>query len=182
MGDESKPAPKGLTAAELDELERLEREATPGRWDIVIRSDHERGKHSVAYGTDKHGKGRILTDVCNFSPRGDVALSCALRNAAPALLAAARELIELRSVAEFNRQTIARSLVELVQERDALRAEAAALRERAERAEASAALLCDRAHTICDWADQHGCRLDLVIGVREAIYGAGGIGGAGKRA
>jgi hypothetical protein len=80
-----------MTAEQLTELERLEREATPGPWwgETAVPTE------IYAPATDE-----ILTSgFGNEKAQEDAELVIALRNHAPALIAAARERDELRALA-----------------------------------------------------------------------------------
>ncbi len=114
-----------LTEAELTELERLEREATAGPWEHDSDGSHSRdGRELNDYAQgpgEAFQKRRILFDTSNadepelhhepdedgvtyFDPigRANIRLACALRNAAPQLLASARRVAELeREVARL---------------------------------------------------------------------------------
>jgi hypothetical protein len=75
------------TPLDLGALEELEKAATPGPW-----AHHSRGDEQMVY-----EKGHRVAAVQSWQdPQADAALIAALRNAAPQLLAAARELLELR--------------------------------------------------------------------------------------
>lgn len=110
-----------LTAAELDELERLEAAATPGEWQRLLS---ERTIYSVA---DPDDWDPIATDVYAT----DAALIAAARNALPTLLAMARnyvfEMTHQSNVEKINEKCIS-DIDRVCAERDrylaALKAEA----------------------------------------------------------
>ena len=117
---------------DLEELERLEREATPGKWQDGTATccpdmgwvDGPRGKGRVCP-THEGGKRTHTLDAA------DAALIAAARNALPALLARVREL-----EAERDRYAKLHSEAEAqIECRSAMAAELRALREVAEAAE-----------------------------------------------
>lgn len=84
------PRAERLTAAELDELERLEREATSGPWDVV--------GNTLYFCAQKH---RHREGACWYAFLGGADLAgfiAALRNAAPRLLSSARALADATSI------------------------------------------------------------------------------------
>ena len=95
--------PAALTPGALDEIERLEKEATPERWTVARELDAGRGR-CVGCGEMRHIR---VSTPAQYSASGtrtitpaqrdaDAALIAALRNAAPALIASARELERMR--------------------------------------------------------------------------------------
>ena len=99
-----------IPAEVLSELERLEKAATPGPWKHGVEFDEETGEeigslsiHSPDYIQVWNGETNEVSDtvaVLGFSAhtkhRANLAFIMALRNHAPALIAAAREAEELR--------------------------------------------------------------------------------------
>jgi HPt (histidine-containing phosphotransfer) domain-containing protein len=83
-----------LTPKLLAELERLEKEGTPGPWRAYGQWVAEVTAHAV--GDPEAPDTRILS-----GNEFDCDLTAAVRNALPALLAAARELHALKSALEF---------------------------------------------------------------------------------
>jgi hypothetical protein len=89
-----------MTSEELDALEKLEKAATPGPW-------HEYSNHDSVYGTqigmiDDADSPHDVFQLADTSFDEDTSntnaeLMAALRNAAPALIAAARENADLRA-------------------------------------------------------------------------------------
>lgn len=81
-----------MTPSQLDELERLEREATPGEWRAgAVEKDAIFIRHDE--GLAGPGGERVLLRANKHYPHAiDVEFIAAARNALPALLAAAREL------------------------------------------------------------------------------------------
>lgn len=77
---------------ELDRLESLLAKATPGPWDVVIDPD---GPPRVYRG--RSGGFCVSDRADHLRADADAGLIVGLRNAAPALLAAAREAEELRA-------------------------------------------------------------------------------------
>lgn len=93
-----------LTEAELLELERLEREATPAcEWEPSFESYHDAdGYIHAARGPEHHTKGLAGEQRA----RVDAALIVSARNALPLLLAAARERDELRRQVDAIRKLV----------------------------------------------------------------------------
>lgn len=96
-----------LSTTDLDELERLEREATPGPW---RECGHDRGGCICGQVWSEHGQSSLVLkpDCGDEVPVPDAkhktanaALVAATRNALPALLAAARRLEQLESAMHY---------------------------------------------------------------------------------
>lgn len=100
FGGSTMPDPTPLTAETIRELETLHEAATPGKWKtwgMSVMWD-ERGDSNVAHAAKV---ANTYYSAPNGSPRtNDADLICALRNALPALLSAARELLELKAALE----------------------------------------------------------------------------------
>lgn len=86
-----------IDEATLDELERLEKAATPSEWELWTSNSHRRitrqggQQGGVLYGTvHKDGVDDLV------APPGNLELIVAARNALPTLIAAAREGARLR--------------------------------------------------------------------------------------
>lgn len=77
---------------ELDRLDSLLAQATPGPWDVVIDPD---GPPRVYRG--RSGGFCVSDRADHLRADADAGLIVGLRNAAPALLAAAREVEELKA-------------------------------------------------------------------------------------
>ena len=104
-----------MTPADVDELEALEKAATVGPWKVSTTQENNLEVRTTSAG---HG----YLDVCAITPwlghhEQNAALIVALRNAAPALIAAARKRYHLWD-----------SIVKRAHERDALVAEVDRLR------------------------------------------------------
>lgn len=110
-----------MTNEELNRLEELERKATKGAWAPLWRQDKDNAHaHTEFVGVPTSGN--VLTG-CNaievasrYVKKGehkqashDMTLIASLRNAAPALIAAARENIRLRAVVEAARDVLSQS-------------------------------------------------------------------------
>lgn len=89
----------GLTPERLAELERLEREATPCEW-TVGRAEYPQAGMILTRHFHEWWPRVTFTPNPNFDLRADADLIAALRNAAPALLRAARERDEWKARAE----------------------------------------------------------------------------------
>ena len=109
-----------MTNKELDRLEKLEKAATPGPWQCdcnqfgtmptcqpIVRTSND-GDNGVS---DRDGIMIVGVGDCGWEDcdgpgfkDADAGLIAALRNSAPALLAAARENIRLRAVVEAARE------------------------------------------------------------------------------
>lgn len=85
-----------MTAAELVELERLEKEATPGPWEWSDSSRDPDEPNELPYVPQGStlGDTLIMLDDTYENSRADCAIIAALRNAFPALLATVRALQE----------------------------------------------------------------------------------------
>lgn len=84
---------------DLPELERLEREATPGPWHNVFSgraTRHVKTNDGTGLGADLPG-----TQVCVCSTGCEAALIVAARNALPTLLKLAREHARMKEALEF---------------------------------------------------------------------------------
>jgi hypothetical protein len=81
----------------LNELERLEREATPGPWNSITR-DKCTCKRPHAHGRVESSSGVDLLSADGDSDNGgnDARFVAAIRSATPEFLAAARRLAEIR--------------------------------------------------------------------------------------
>lgn len=122
----SNPTPAPLTAAELDELDRLHREATPGPWSTAEQGGGLSWAVDCIEGDD--------TRVClhdgyrdGFEVYADAALIAAARNALPALLALARKGLEAKASYERGYEAALKDrvldVVRVERERDAAIAE-----------------------------------------------------------
>lgn len=91
----------------LDDLEKLEREATPGPWtwnhvDQLVGPDDIR---DYGLGPENHPTKIIETDSGVYPPsEADAALIPAMRNALPKLLAVAKAARGLRNLAEIRHE------------------------------------------------------------------------------
>lgn len=92
-----------LTIEKIEELEKLEREATPGEWEVRLGSGNHMCTMLVGNAQTKEDPQRKECSVADFFPDWfakegdgreshgpDMNFVAALRNAAPALLAAAK--------------------------------------------------------------------------------------------
>jgi hypothetical protein len=98
-----------LTPEMLDELERLEREATKGRWRAVIEDPPQplyRGNVALLENGDKYVA--VIADEAgaSYEWRENARLIAAARNALPALIAAARLLEKAERVMGVAQQWI----------------------------------------------------------------------------
>jgi hypothetical protein len=95
-----------VTTEELDRLEALEKVATESPWHTEDAVYTHGWKGGVATFNMVDGHCRILSGNSNFpkEAENDAAFAVAIRNAAPALIAAARENARLRAVVEAARK------------------------------------------------------------------------------
>lgn len=116
-----------LDADGLAELERLEKSATPGPMEVVERRDDEYGE--LSYFVRKADDHNI--DSTLIERREDAELYAALRNAAPALIAQAREASRLAAEVDQLKEALhlANGVADLaMKHRDAAEAEVERLR------------------------------------------------------
>lgn len=83
---------------DLEDLERLERQAWPGPWCLSLCPRHERDGGSTSCLTHRTLSGAVVLGDRSDTPNGR--LSAALRNAAPALFRELRALRKVRDAAE----------------------------------------------------------------------------------
>lgn len=101
-----------MTPSDLDELERLEREATGGPWLAVPWCQDEDGERHAPEIQENYGK-TVVFSVCYDHPMRQEEANCALivaaRNALPAMLAECRESERLREQVDLLRSCLRRS-------------------------------------------------------------------------
>lgn len=103
-----------LTSEQLAELEALEREATPGNWGVWVEHTDTRAKAIAEFaelvvGTPKFAGHVVMVNApgglapavtgCGSESEKNAHLICSLRNAAPELIALAREALAERESA-----------------------------------------------------------------------------------
>lgn len=97
-----------MKTEELDRLEELEKAATPGPWECAWGATRQpiARAYSTAGATDGKAFGLYGAAMVPLRVDEDMELCASLRNAAPALIAAARENVRLREVVEAARAVI----------------------------------------------------------------------------
>jgi hypothetical protein len=178
------------TAAELDELERLEREATPGQWDSDTHGAFGDNGESLSYEvsspthllftTDNSTVGALEYEpdedsvyYFNREQRANAELIARLRNAAPSLIAMGRRCLsaeaELVKAVEYRgheAEAFAKARDNMYAERDQLRAELKAAREAFTRRSMADTELCNRVSALISCGSTGAAELLL----RHAFY------------